>query len=692
MNNVPCPKPVPIEQRQNPRRSSQCSRTNGEVRAPPTLVRQSERKDCFVAILVAFAAQLVEAIWPLAAVTPRSDTCFFGRGVLPLRTFITETLRRSRTSYSTLQVALFYLVLIKDIVPKHSFCTEQPRAGDEFRSMQCGRRMFLTALILASKYLQDRNYSTRAWSKISGLRAQEIHVNEMNYCKVIGWNLHLPQEKFQRWSRIVLTLSRPMMGPGSDTVAQRIGWPTVLSKLDIDLSEDFENLAGLPRTCSLATLPLSANFSFGDNPAEKQGLEQFQSIYNNDVPVADSTAQPSRPLATPSPRTTSQPPLPRIHNLPTPQSTPQTHSFANFTGTPGSSMSTAMAQARNSCFMRATLDACPPPVCIPRLEEKGRSCLSRSASSISSPSESVISDVPSVYSRASRSSSISSMASSVSSSSVLSKLDRRCVQRSGGFRDNRNDIILEKSTQILTSSPESMEDSRSSTSGPQSAPEKKYWSSNANKTKNDYLQELEVAATLCNLCPLDTPSPSSNNQLIRDRRHEISTPSRHLMTSAPSAEPAVAAAYRFGSIPCSSQESTPNAACLNNLSNFAACDFASSVVTPTNFTVTGYRKENVKPQSCHKRSHSKVADTLQDQVRAQLRNSVWASQLPDRTMKVGSSPRNLPAQSPTLTYGIQKMPMAVKGSDGQKRHCVYEVSAADRATQMLRNDLIKPIR
>jgi hypothetical protein len=34
-----------------------------------------------------------------------------------LRTFIQETLRRSRTSYSTLQVALYYLIKVKPHVP-----------------------------------------------------------------------------------------------------------------------------------------------------------------------------------------------------------------------------------------------------------------------------------------------------------------------------------------------------------------------------------------------------------------------------------------------------------------------------------------------------------------------------------------------------------------------------------------------
>ncbi|CAJ0889916.1 13790_t:CDS:2 [Entrophospora sp. SA101] len=33
-------------------------------------------------------------------------------------------------------------------------------------SATCGRRMFLASLIVASKYLQDNNYSNNAWSKI----------------------------------------------------------------------------------------------------------------------------------------------------------------------------------------------------------------------------------------------------------------------------------------------------------------------------------------------------------------------------------------------------------------------------------------------------------------------------------------------------------------------------------------------
>ncbi|KAI9219989.1 hypothetical protein BC828DRAFT_333530, partial [Blastocladiella britannica] len=51
----------------------------------------------------------------------------------------------------------------------------------------CGRRLFLTSLILASKYLQDKNYSSRAWARISGLSALEINRNERAFARMLDY-------------------------------------------------------------------------------------------------------------------------------------------------------------------------------------------------------------------------------------------------------------------------------------------------------------------------------------------------------------------------------------------------------------------------------------------------------------------------------------------------------------------------
>ncbi|KAG5974352.1 hypothetical protein E4U55_008223 [Claviceps digitariae] len=192
---------VPAELRQNPRRSAPGSRPGRSV-YPPALVRQSDRKLNFVDALVDTSTHLVMAFWPLSSAV--CGTELGDKAVLPLRTFIKETLRRSRTSYSTLQVALYYLVLIKPHVPKQNSTTEL-QADDRHadRALQCGRRMFLAALILACKYLQDRNYSARAWSKISGLNTQEINQNEIAFLFAVKWQLHITEDAFQQFTRLI---------------------------------------------------------------------------------------------------------------------------------------------------------------------------------------------------------------------------------------------------------------------------------------------------------------------------------------------------------------------------------------------------------------------------------------------------------------------------------------------------------
>jgi hypothetical protein len=50
--------------------------------------------------LLDFSVQIIAAIWPLSLIAYQSG--MGNKGILPLRTFIQETLRRLRTSYSTL--------------------------------------------------------------------------------------------------------------------------------------------------------------------------------------------------------------------------------------------------------------------------------------------------------------------------------------------------------------------------------------------------------------------------------------------------------------------------------------------------------------------------------------------------------------------------------------------------------------
>ncbi|KAF8482730.1 hypothetical protein DFH94DRAFT_378328 [Russula ochroleuca] len=53
----------------------------------------------------------------------------------------------------------------------------------------CPRRTFLASLILASKFMQDKCYSNRAWAKLAGLPAREIGRCERALGEALGWRL-----------------------------------------------------------------------------------------------------------------------------------------------------------------------------------------------------------------------------------------------------------------------------------------------------------------------------------------------------------------------------------------------------------------------------------------------------------------------------------------------------------------------
>ncbi|OCK85443.1 hypothetical protein K432DRAFT_40682 [Lepidopterella palustris CBS 459.81] len=399
---------VPAEQRQHPRRAS----TTVNHRPPPALVRQSERKVNFVDCLVDSATQMVEVIWPLSVPSSRCEAVT-GRGVLPLRTFIQETLRRSRTSYSTLQVALYYLVLIKSHVPKHDFTMEQPEDMQSLRALQCGRRMFLAALILASKYLQDRNYSARAWSKISGLKVCEINTNEMAFLQAVSWKLHITDPIWERWQEVVLkhTPSNPPPSPGTCPIGvQMNSWKAIVPHLTPDL--DTVGLA--PRT------PVSQS-----RPEVKTEIQNY--LRSPMALPEGSGSQESTP--TPShyklprflePKPDMLPPTPtlvRMGPLPTPNLTPQ----SALSSTPAASvlafgsrrpsMCSAMAQAHNVSLARSCVDQWNPSVRngLEAYQFCGRRpSLAPSTTSSSSSPESMIMDNSSRSSRASSISSVSS--------------------------------------------------------------------------------------------------------------------------------------------------------------------------------------------------------------------------------------------------------------------------------------------
>lgn len=369
---------------------------------------------------------MVEVIWPLSVVPCRADAR--GRAILSLRTYVEETLKRSKTSYSTLQVALYYLVLIRPHVPENDFTMEQTVDHPVERALMCGRRMFLAALILASKYLQDRNYSAKAWSKMSGLKVCEINANERSFLSKIKWKLHIPKPAFEKWQAIVLRYSpNAPPFPGWSVLCGGSMWKRVIPLLTAELDN-------LPMMESKLVMDNAAPSYFDlASPATPTPTRDVLKLPQIESTSQETTPTPSTVLPCLEPNPNLVPPMPtlaRLGPLPTPDMTPQSYASstpaASAYGSRLSSMCSAMAipqktTGHNRCVMDGDFGNQ-----YPRLTRRPSTM---SASSYHSSPESMMSD----SSRSSRSSSISSVSTASSAMAHRACLARQATCRNAGL-------------------------------------------------------------------------------------------------------------------------------------------------------------------------------------------------------------------------------------------------------------------
>ncbi|KAI9288448.1 cyclin-domain-containing protein [Umbelopsis sp. AD052] len=148
--------------------------------------------------LVETTSAVIDAIWWPSIETQNVK-------VVSTAQFVREILKRSKSTYSTLQAALYYIFRIKQkimdrMAERNTLSAQQSSPQD---CIFCGRRMFLAAVMVASKFLQDKTYRNSAWAKISGLTTSEISYSEMAFLKLIDFRLFISKDTFEMWHRML---------------------------------------------------------------------------------------------------------------------------------------------------------------------------------------------------------------------------------------------------------------------------------------------------------------------------------------------------------------------------------------------------------------------------------------------------------------------------------------------------------
>ncbi|KAI9266469.1 cyclin-domain-containing protein, partial [Phascolomyces articulosus] len=148
--------------------------------------------------LVDISAEIIDSIWHPKFLQDNQRQA----KIMSTRNFIQEILKRSKTTYSTLQISLFYLFRVKKVVHERLIRrhTQKRQVSERLDDiMCCGRRMFLASLMVSSKYLHDKNYRNRAWAKISGLDIDEINAAELAFLRLIDYKLYVSKPTFDKW-------------------------------------------------------------------------------------------------------------------------------------------------------------------------------------------------------------------------------------------------------------------------------------------------------------------------------------------------------------------------------------------------------------------------------------------------------------------------------------------------------------
>ncbi|CEP08225.1 hypothetical protein [Parasitella parasitica] len=187
---------------------------------------QYEQQKSYVSALVDVTVQVIASIWPSSISAPCPGN---NKPIADLNTFLHHILKHSRTTHSTLQLAIFYLFRIRSRV-------QEKKHDDVYIS--CGRRMFLAALISAHKYLQDKTYKNLAWSKVSGLNVHEINHAEKVMLQLLDYRLYVKKDTYDQWIMMLQTHLKvnPSAGVAMSAATATLAAPTATCNNNISSS------------------------------------------------------------------------------------------------------------------------------------------------------------------------------------------------------------------------------------------------------------------------------------------------------------------------------------------------------------------------------------------------------------------------------------------------------------------------
>lgn len=181
-----------------------------------------------------------------------------------LTKFINRLIEYSNVQTPTLMASLVYLNRLRNVLPGNAVGMETTR-----------HRIFLAALILSAKSLNDSSPLNKHWTKYTnGLMTNtEVNSAERELIGLLNWNLNVAQDE-------LVTVLQPFLVPIKQSLEKRM-----LSESAAKL--EYYRLSNYQSTTSIASRSSSKYSLFSNSSASSYSLRSAASSYNDLTAHAD---------------------------------------------------------------------------------------------------------------------------------------------------------------------------------------------------------------------------------------------------------------------------------------------------------------------------------------------------------------------------------------------------------------------
>lgn len=177
---------------------------------------------------------------------------------VPLTKFIHKLIEYSNVQAPTLMASLVYLNRLRNILPGNAVGMETTR-----------HRIFLAALILSAKSLNDSSPLNKHWTKYTdGLMTnKEVNSAERELIGLLKWDLNVTQEE-------LVAVLQPFLAPIKQSLQKRMVSESAAK-------QKYYKLSNNQSTSSLASRSSSKYSIFSNSSASSYSLKSDASSYNN---------------------------------------------------------------------------------------------------------------------------------------------------------------------------------------------------------------------------------------------------------------------------------------------------------------------------------------------------------------------------------------------------------------------------